>query len=294
MRRALLVFLLLAAMSAAATPPAAKSGSVEARVQHTRLLVEQRKAKEAIAYAEDTVEQSPRSAMAHYWLGRAYGARIGQVGMLSQVSLAPKIRASFERAIELDPEQHAARSALVEFHLQAPAIVGGSVEEARRQADELLRRDPPRGHYARGRVLAKEGKAEQARQAFIAAHAARPGEAEYRMAAGLAHQQSGDWDRSFAIFQAWTREDPKAAGAWYQLGRAAAVSGQRLEVGAAALRHYLTLPAKAGEPEPKHAWYRLGQVLVHAGDKAGARAAFQQALKADPKFAEPKAELAKL
>ena len=72
------------------------------------------------------------------------------------------------------------------------------------------------------------------------------------------------------------------------------MSGQRLETGADALRRYLTLPATPGEPEPKHAWYRLGQVLAQAGDKAGARTAFQQALKADPKFAEPKAELAKL
>ncbi|OHE82256.1 MAG: hypothetical protein A2X76_06810 [Lysobacterales bacterium GWF1_69_6] len=264
------------------------------RVLQTRALLQQRKAKDALEFAEETVELSPGHAPAHYWLGNAYGARIGQVGMLSQASMAPKIRASFQRAIELDPNLHDARTGLVEFYLQAPGIVGGSVDEARKQADELMRRDPPRGHYARARVLAKEGKEAQAGQAYLAAHAARPQQAEFRMAAGMVHQQSGDWDKAFAIFETWTREEPKAAGAWYQLGRAAALSGQRLELGAEALRRFLALPAAVGDPEPKHAWYRLGQVLVHAGDKAGARAAFQQALKADPKFAEPKAELAKL
>lgn len=282
--------------AAAAVAPllAAKPRDPAVRVLHTRVLLQQRKAKDALEFAEETVDLSPGHAPAHYWLGNAYGARIGQVGMLSQASMAPKIRASFQRAIELDPNLHDARTGLVEFYLQAPGIVGGSVDEARRQADELMRRDPPRGHYARARVLAKEGKEEQARQAYLAAHAARPEQAEFRMAAGIAHQQSGDWDRSFAIFEDWTRDEPKAAGAWYQLGRAAALSGQRLELGADALRRFLALPAAVGDPEPKHAWYRLGQVLAQAGDKAGARAAFQQALKADPKFAEPRAELAKL
>lgn len=316
MRRALLALLFLAATSASAATVAeaeallkardpraagavapllaAKPRDPAVRVLQTRVLLQQRKAKDALEFAEETVEMAPDYAPAHYWLGNAFGARIGQVGMLSQASMAPKIRASFQRALDIDPNLHAARIGLVEFYLQAPGIVGGSVDEARRQADELKRRDPPYGHYARARVLAKEGKEAQARQAYLAAHAARPEQAEFRMAADLAHQQSGDWERSFAIFEAWTREDPKAAGAWYQIGRAAALSGQRLEIGADALRRYLSLPAAVGDPEPKHAWYRLGQVLVHAGDKAGARAAFQQALKADPKFAEPKAELAKL
>lgn len=318
MRRGLLALLFLAATSApvaaatvaeaeallkerdpgaagvVATLVAAKPRDPAVRVLQTRVLLQQRKAKDALDFAEKTVELAPGHAAAHYWLGNAYGARIGQVGMLSQASMAPKIRASFQRALELDPNLHAARSALVEFYLQAPGIVGGSVDEARKQADELTRRDPPRGHYARARVLHKEGKEEQARQAVLAAYAARPEQADYRMAAGIAHQQSGDWDKSFAIFEAWTRDEPKAASAWYQLGRAAALSGQRLELGAAALRRYLTLPAMPGDPEPKHAWYRLGQVLAQAGDKVGARAAFQQALKADPKFAEPKAELARL
>lgn len=317
MRRALLAFLFLAvaapvsaasvaeaeallkardprAAAVVATLLAAKPQDVQARVLHTQLLLQQRKAGDALDFAEDTVEMAPRSALAHYWLGRAYGARIGQVGMLSKMSMAPKLRTSFERAVELDPNLHGARSALVEFHLQAPSIVGGSVDEARRQANELLRRDPPRGHYALASVLANEGKEEEARKAYLAAYAARPEQAEYRMAAGIVHQQAGDWDQAFAVFEAWTRDDPKATSAWYQLGRAAALSGKRLESGADALRRFLALPATPGDPEPKHAWYRLGQVLAQAGDKAGARTAFQQALKADPKFAEPKAELARL
>ena len=97
-------------------------------------------------------ELAPDSAQAHYWLGNAYGYQIGRVGTLSQGFMAPKLRDAFERAIALDPDLHDARSSLMEYYLQAPAIAGGSVEKARAQAAELERRDPPRGHYARARL----------------------------------------------------------------------------------------------------------------------------------------------
>src|SRR5690606_38972580 len=97
-----------------------------------------------------------------------------------------------------------------------------------------------------------------------------------------------------AVFDQWTREEPKAAGAWYQLGRTAVLSGQRLDEGVAAFKRFLALPEQPGQPEHKHAWYRMGQALALAGDKAGARKALERALSLDPDLAEAKAELAKL
>jgi cytochrome c-type biogenesis protein CcmH/NrfG len=50
----------------------------------------------------------------------------------------------------------------------------------------------------------------------------------------------------------------------------------------------------SNEPANQHAYYRLGQLYAKAEKKTEARAAFQSALKLDPAFKEPKAELAKL
>jgi tetratricopeptide (TPR) repeat protein len=272
----------------------ARPRDAEAQVLLVRLRLQQGRADDALDLAEEIVEFAPDDAHAHHWLGNAYGSRIGQVGMLSQAMMAPKLRDAFLRAIELDPDQHEARVSLVEFYLQAPAIAGGSVEAARAQAAELARRDPPRGHYARGRIAAYEKKPADAAAAYTAAFAARPSQAGYRMSAGIAHQEAGQWDQAHALFEAWVAEDAAAAGAWYQLGRIAALSGKYPERGIAALRKYLTLPQAPGQPEAKHAWYRLGQVQARSGDSAAARASWQQALKLDPKFAEAKAELAKL
>ena len=54
------------------------------------------------------------------------------------------------------------------------------------------------------------------------------------------------------------------------------------------------MPRGMDDPAPKHAHYRLGQVLAQAGRKDEARAAYQTALKLDPKFKDAKDALAAL
>lgn len=265
------------------------------RVLQLRLLLQEPdKSKQALAFAEALAKDAPDYAPGHLWLGNAYANRIGQVGSFSQATMAPKLRRTLERAVELDPNLHEARSALMEYYLQAPGIVGGSVEKAKAQVAELQRRDPPRGHFALGRLAQYEERLDDARRHYLDAYAARPSNPAYRMSAGIIHQDTKDWAKAFAVFDQWTREEPKAAGAWYQLGRTAVLSGQRLEEGVAAFRRFLALPEQPGQPEHKYAWYRMGQALALAGDKAAARKALERALSLDPDLAEAKAELAKL
>ena len=268
--------------------------SAEAHILHARLLLQQGKGDDAADAAGEAVDLAPANAQAHYWLGNAYGYRITRVGTLSQGFMAPKLRDAFERALALDPNLHDARSNLMEFYLQAPAIVGGSVDKARAQAAELARRDPPRGHYARGRLAMHDKQPAEAAKAYVAAWEASPANTTYRRAAGQALQETGQWDRAFELYLAWTAEDAKAGGAWYQLGRAAALSGQRQDLGMAALKTYLALPLAPAEPPKHHAWFRLGQLQAKSGDKVAARASFVSALKGDPGNADFKTALGAL
>jgi tetratricopeptide (TPR) repeat protein len=265
---------------------AAAPDDVDRRVLQVRLRIQQRRFEDAVELAEDAVEAAPRHAAATLWLGNAYGNRIGEVGLLSQARMASKIRSAYERALELDPDTHDARMGLVEFHLQAPAIVGGDVDVARRHAVELARRDPPRGHYARGRLAARDEKPAEALLAYAAAHAGRPDNPKFRIAAGIAYQEAGRWDDAFALFDAWAADEPAVSAPQYQIGRTAALSGKRLDDGAAALERYLGMPQAPGQPLPQHAWYRLGQIQALAGDKATARVSLKRSLELDPDLDE--------
>lgn len=258
------------------------------------LLQDPENAGKAVDFGESLVDDEPTFAPGYLWLANAYVYRIGQVGNFTRATMAPKLRRTLERAVELDPDLHEARSALMEYYLQAPGIVGGSVDKAKAQIVELQRRDPPRGHFAQGRLAQYEEREDDARRHYLAAYAARPDSASYRMTAGFIHQQDENWDEAFALYEAWTRDEPKAVGAWYQLGRTAVLSEQRLEQGIAAFRRFLALPEQRGQPEHKHAWYRMGQALALAGDKAAAREALQKALTIDPDLQEAKDALATL
>lgn len=272
----------------------ANPNQAEAWVLLTRARLQAGKAEAAVASAEKAVKLAPNNAQSQYWLGNAYGARIGEVGMMSKMSMAPKLRGAFEATVALEPGNLDAREALLEYYLQAPAIAGGGKDKAVLQAREIAKRDAARGHMAQARIHLHEQNPAAAVKSYEAAYAAKPDSDAIRLALGIAYQQSKRWADAYRHFRAWTKADPKAAPAWYQIGRTGVLSGLQLEEGIAALQIYLKLPRTGNEPQNQHAYYRMGQLHAKSGQKAEARAAFQNALKLDPGFKEAKDELARL
>jgi tetratricopeptide (TPR) repeat protein len=252
------------------------------------------KAQPGIDAAEHAVKLAPDDAQAHRLLGNAYAMRIGQVGMLGKMTLAPKVRGAFERAVALDPNLIEARFALMEYYLQAPGAMGGGLDKAQAQAAQIARRDPAQGHLAQARLAGFDERKDEAAKHYASALAARPADPKVRLAVAVGYQQLERWDEALKLLRAWLVEHPADVAALYQLGRTAALSGRALDEGAAALERYLVLPRRWDDPEPKHALLRLGQVHAKAGRAAQARQAFDRALALDPKFADAKDARAKL
>jgi tetratricopeptide (TPR) repeat protein len=272
----------------------ANAGSAPAWIALTRARLVAGQAEAAIAAAEKATKLAPGDAKAFQWLGNAYGMRIGQVGMFGKMSMAPKLRDAFERAVQLDGDLLEARFALIDFYMMAPGALGGGVDKARAQAAQIGKRDVAQGRLAQAGIALHEDRPADAAGHYAAALAARPADPKVRLAVAAGYQRLERWDDAFGLLRAWTAEPAAPAGAWYQLGRCAAVSGRSLDEGAAALEKFLTLPRGPDDPEPKHALYRLGQVHARAGRKPQARAALDRALALDPRFEDAKAERAKL
>jgi tetratricopeptide (TPR) repeat protein len=104
---------------------------------------------QAIAEFEKAVQQEGGNSDYHLWLARAYGQRTLQVKSSEQFFLARKVKTQLEQAVALNPDNIAARFDLLQYHLRAPGVVGGSREEAQRQAEEIARRDAQQGGAAR-------------------------------------------------------------------------------------------------------------------------------------------------
>lgn len=100
----------------------------------------------AVAFAERAAQLSPDCSESHFWLARSYGMKADTD---RSFWLARKAKVEYQRAIQLDPDNLAARRDLMEFYLQAPWILGGSRDKAEAQVQAIASRDAAEGHLAR-------------------------------------------------------------------------------------------------------------------------------------------------
>ena len=214
----------------------------------------------AVKACERAVELAPTSSEYQLQLGDACGLAVQTAGMFSKVSLGKKCFAAYEKAVELDPKNLAARNNLMTVYQQAPAMMGGGIDKAYAQAAEIKKLDPTRGHIAYATLYSGEKKFAEA----------------------------------FAEFDAALKAAPDNYDALYQFGKLTALTGERIDRGMEALKQCLTLPPPPGSPRHEAAHWRLGNLWEKKGDKKAARAAYEAALALNPNFPQAVDALKKL
>jgi tetratricopeptide (TPR) repeat protein len=214
----------------------------------------------AVAAFEKAVALDPASSELHRQLGDAYGLAAQKAGMFSRMSLGKKSIAAYEKAVALDPANLAARGSLATVYQMAPAVMGGGMDKAYAQAAEIKKRDDNRG----------------------------------RLTYALLHIGEKKYAEARAEVDEVLRAEPGNYAALFQTGRLAALAGDQLDRGLAALQQCLALPPPSGAPGHDAAHWRLGNIHEKKGDKAAARAAYQASLKMNPNFQQAKDSLAKL
>lgn len=235
-------------------------GEAHAHVLLGAVRMNQQKPEAAVASFEKAVELAPADAEIRRQLGDAYGFSAQKAGMLSKLGWARKCRAAYEKAVELDPKNVNARFSLMGFYQMAPAMVGGGMDKAHVQAAEIKKLDAERGTVALTTLYTAEKKFTEAFRELDQALTAKAD--------------------SYPIL--------------FQLGRTAAMSGERLEDGLRALQRCLTLAVPAGSPPYEAAHWRIGNIYEKKGDPAAARAAYDASLAANPSFGQAAAALKKL
>jgi tetratricopeptide (TPR) repeat protein len=233
---------------------------------------------------ERAVEKEPRNGLYHLWLGNAVGQQAQSASVFRQPFMARRLKAEFERAVELDPELLDARDGLISFYLIAPAVMGGDVNKAREQQREIARRDVVRGHIAAASIAWHGRDTVATERSLRAASSAAPD--SLAPAAALASRLL-NWKRNaeaFGVWDAYLTRQPQSIAARYQLARVSAISGERLQDGERHLRAILaidTWPENNWTPGKAAAHARLGDVLRHQQRRDEARASYQRALALD-------------
>lgn len=249
---------------------------------------------EAAEFFDKAVELDEKQSKYHQGLGEAYGSAAQNVSFFKQMRLAGKIKKAFERAVELDADNIAARSGLITYYLNAPGIVGGSEEKAEHEAKEIGKRDVYRGHLAMARIYQSREDDQAVEAEYQAAIKDSPEEMDTYLALGIFLTGKERFEDAIKIYDSALQKQPDAMGITYQVGRTASIAGKYLEQGETAFTRYLKYTPEPDEPGLDWANYRLGLIYQHQGKKELAKHQYQQALALNKKHPEAKKALNKI
>lgn len=258
-----------------------------------QIAMEQNDPGKAVDWFEKAVELNPRSSVYYDWLGRGYGEQAQHANKFKLPFLANKTKSAWDKSIELDPNNLDARSDMVLYYLQAPGFLGGGKDKAKAMAHEIKARNPYRGAASLVRVCsdAKDQPCIERELNFLISSFpdSSVGYAQF----AIFYTNNKQFDKAFAIIDKRLSMKPNDPAGLYSYGRAASVSGMNLDRGEQSLKGYIAAPIPTGPPVA-NAHYRLGLILDKKGDKAGARAEYQAALRIDPGQQDAKKALAAL
>jgi tetratricopeptide (TPR) repeat protein len=243
----------------------------------------------AISNCERAADLAPQNGLYPLWLGRSYGEKADKAGVFSAMGLARKVRASFERAVELDPKSWEARTDLAEFYTEAPGIVGGGKEKARAQADALMSLNLAMGHWVLARIAEKNKDSAGAEREYRAEiEASHSGARAWLNLANFFRyaRRLDDMEKALKNLESCPLDFPES------LMHAADIllrSGRNAPMAIRFLHRYLQAPVEAGPAFKAHEI--LGQLLERQGNRAGAVAEYKAALAIAHTYSRAKEDL---
>jgi hypothetical protein len=230
--------------------------------------------RDSLDKARGCAERQPKAAGCHYALGVLLGVQAMNEGMLAAARNAGTVREALATAHALDPAWYPGRSALVEFHVAAPGMMGGSLSKAGELACSAPR--PEQAAALQARILIADKKAAEALprlQALlpVADPALRADVLQWGTQAGLGLVNNGQAAQAQAWFERLLREYPdESAGAW----GLARVKGELGDWAGA-----LPLFERSGKLKGGDRWpvaYRVGMAQQQLGQLDAARASLQR------------------
>lgn len=257
-----------------------------------RCLFELQKYSDASLQFQHAIKIDPDDSNSHLWLGRTDGRLADQKDSLW---LGMRTRKEFERAVQLDPKNVAARRDLSEFYTEAPWIVGGNKKKAREQVDAIAALDPVQGALARAEYDNKVGdlSGSQAEYRSVLKQGAQRVEEYYEIADFYAaHDNAGGLQEAI---DGAARLSPNDLRLGYYRGVVLTLQGSRLDEAETYLKAYLAAtPNRSDYPSHANARTWLGHVYERQGKQLEAAEQYRAALEIDPGSSFAKQSLKRL
>jgi len=228
---------------------------------------------QAISECEAAVNAAPGNSSYHLFLGHAYGAKAERAGAFGGMGLAKKVHASFEKAVQLEPSNVHALSDLGEYYVEAPGIVGGGLDKAKKIAAQLQQYSPSRAHRLLAMIAEKTKDYATAESEYKNAGSAP---ADLVALAGF-YRKRGQTQAMLATINEAIAADKLHDGAIVDVASVLIHSQTSQKLAAQLLREYLASSAKSEETPAFAVHVRLGHLLAAEGNVAGAQQEFAAA-----------------
>jgi len=161
----------------------------------------------AIGYYKKLKQLKPSEANYHYKYGGALGMKAKESNKFKALGMIDEVKASFEKAISLNPKHIESRWALIEIYIQLPGIVGGSESKAIKYSNELLRLSPVDGYLSRGHIDEYFKRYAAAEQQYKKAISLGGSKTSYQKLANLYKTKMRDPEKAKTVLETYNKKN---------------------------------------------------------------------------------------
>lgn len=159
---------------------------------------------EAIEFLSRAIVLKEDDYRLHEAIGQAYGLKAQHVGLVKAALLIPRIKKSFQRALELNSKSTVAHEGLFMFYLFTPGMAGGDEQKALELAEQLKAINAAHGQMAMALYETRHGEISKAQLSFDSAVELAPDDAEIQLRAGRFFLEKKDFERAGQLFDRYS------------------------------------------------------------------------------------------
>ncbi len=242
-----------------------------------RVYFQEERWSDASRECERAVQLDPNNSLYHEWLGRAYGEEAEHSSLIRAYFLARKVRAEFETAVRLDPQNASALSDLGEFSVDAPVFLGGGLDKAARIATQLAPLDPARSDELLAQIAYQKSDFSGAKQTLLQAVQSSPHPAREWMNLASLYAKQKNFPAMQQAIEKGIAADP-AHGVAFVHGASLLIRHQQNPRQAMQMLQQYLASSQQSEDEPAFQVHvKLGKLLASQGDLQGAQQEYANA-----------------
>ena len=238
------------------------------KILTSRILFREDKTEESYDILEQLKDDNKDNAEVSYYFGRSAIVMAQKVSIFSKLSYASDALEAWEHTLSLNPSHIEALEGLIGFHIGAPSIAGGDIEQALKYSQTLTTLEPEKGYANLAKVYWHKEQNQLAEKAITDGLAIAPNSAQLYFTQGNAYSRQAEndsklWEKARFSFNKTienTESDEVKQHALYQLGKVAVNSGEETQLGIEALTQLL---AMEGEQYQQWGKYRLAELYLN-------------------------------